>query len=39
MALAVEEQPYSEAFRSYLLAQLRIPAERIRLQSEAATSG
>lgn len=39
MTLAAAEQPYNEAFRSYLLAQLRIPAERIRQQSEAARSG
>lgn len=29
MALAIAEQPYTLAFSSYLLAQLRVPAERI----------
>lgn len=31
MQKAVEEQPYQEAFKAYLIEQLRVPAERIRL--------
>lgn len=34
MALAIAEQPYSPAFASYLLMQLRVPAERI-IQAQA----
>ncbi|MCF7202699.1 group II truncated hemoglobin [Pseudomonas oligotrophica] len=30
MAWAIERQPYTPAFAEYLLAQLRVPAERIR---------
>ncbi|MYB34039.1 MAG: group II truncated hemoglobin [Gammaproteobacteria bacterium] len=30
MSLALEEQPYSNDFRDYLIQQLAIPAERIR---------
>lgn len=31
MQNAVDEQPYEESFKIYLIAQLRIPAERIRV--------
>ncbi len=31
MSLALEEQPYSSDFRDYLIQQLVIPAERIRM--------
>ena len=31
MAKAVELQPYDEAFKKYLIAQLSVPAERIRV--------
>ncbi len=34
MQQAIDKQPYDEAFKAYLLAQLRIPAERVRLVSE-----
>lgn len=30
MQKAVDEQPYEESFRMYLIEQLRVPAERIR---------
>ena len=30
MELAIEEQPYEADFKTYLLTQLRVPAERIR---------
>jgi len=30
MQKAVEEQPYEESFKLYLIEQLRVPAERIR---------
>ncbi len=30
MQLAVNEQPYLDSFKAYLIEQLRIPAERIR---------
>lgn len=35
MAQAIEEQPYSPAFKRYLLTQLRVPAERVRLAASA----
>jgi hemoglobin len=31
MAHAVDEQPYSPEFKNYLLTQLHVPAERIRM--------
>lgn len=31
MQHAIAEQPYADAFKDYLLRQLRVPAERIRL--------
>lgn len=37
MALAVKEQPYSDNFKSYLLEQLYIPAERTRVACEKAS--
>lgn len=39
MAHAIALQPYSEAFATYLLAQLRIPAERIRQASQNSRGG
>ena len=30
MQLAISDQPYKAAFKTYLLAQLRVPAERVR---------
>jgi len=33
MQKAIDEQPYEEAFKIYLMEQLRVPAERIRLVS------
>lgn len=30
MQLAIEQQPYQDSFKAYLLAQLRIPAEAVR---------
>ncbi len=39
MERAAAEQPYSEAFRAYLMAQLRIPAERIRQTSRPTGDG
>lgn len=30
MELAIEQQPYAADFKTYLLTQLRVPAERIR---------
>ncbi|MDD9893401.1 MAG: group II truncated hemoglobin [Gammaproteobacteria bacterium] len=30
MELAIDEQPYATDFKTYLLTQLRVPAERIR---------
>lgn len=33
MQRAVEKQPYEDAFKVYLMAQLRVPAERIRMVS------
>lgn len=36
MAWAIERQAYTPAFAAYLLAQLRIPAERVRQASLAA---
>ena len=33
MQKAVEKQPYEEAFKIYLMEQLRVPAERIRMVS------
>ena len=30
MEAAIDRQPYAEDFKAYLLAQLRIPAERVR---------
>lgn len=34
MQQAIDNQPYDDAFKIYLLAQLKIPAERVRLVSE-----
>lgn len=31
MQKAISEQPYEEAFKQYLITQLRVPAERIRM--------
>ena len=31
MQKALETQPYEEAFKAYLITQLRVPAERIRM--------
>jgi hemoglobin len=39
MAKAVELQPYKSTFKKYLLEQLAIPAERIRLTSKENDSG
>jgi len=33
MQKAIDKQPYEEAFKVYLMAQLRVPAERIRMAS------
>ncbi|MCJ8295520.1 MAG: group II truncated hemoglobin [Colwellia sp.] len=33
MQKAVDSQPYEKAFKIYLMAQLRVPAERIRMVS------
>jgi len=33
MQEAIEKQPFEEAFKIYLMAQLRIPAQRIRMAS------
>lgn len=30
MKLSIDKQPYEESFKEYLLAQLRIPAERVK---------
>lgn len=38
MRVAVDAQPYTPAFRVYLLEQLAIPAERVRAASAAARS-
>lgn len=35
MERAIEAQPYDPAFKEYLLTQLRVPAERIRLRAMA----
>ena len=35
MQQAIAEQPYEAAFKTYLLQQLRVPAERIRMTSDA----
>lgn len=35
MQQAIAEQPYEAAFKTYLLQQLRVPAERIRMTSSA----
>lgn len=35
MRLAIDEQPYEPTFKTYLLAQLSIPAERVRMTSRA----
>lgn len=37
MERAISVQPYEGSFKEYLLARLRIPAERIRLFNEAET--
>ena len=37
MQRAISVQPYEASFKEYLLARLRIPAERIRLFNEAET--
>jgi hemoglobin len=37
MQLAISLQPYEASFKEYLLARLRIPAERIRLVNETET--
>jgi hemoglobin len=39
MQRAIASQPYDPAFAAYLLAQLRIPAERIRDACESGRSG
>ncbi len=39
MRVAVDAQPYTVAFRRYLLEQLAIPAERVRVASVAAREG
>jgi hemoglobin len=33
MQKSVDEQPYAESFKTYLMQQLRVPAERIRIIS------
>jgi hemoglobin len=33
MQKAIDNQPYDDDFKAYLLAQLRVPAERIRMVS------
>lgn len=33
MQKAVDDQPYAESFKVYLMQQLRVPAERIRMVS------
>jgi hemoglobin len=38
MKEALEQQPYSQSFKKYILKQLAIPAERIRLTCTAANS-
>lgn len=38
MAHALQRQPYAESFKTYLLEQLRVPAERIRMVSSARKS-
>jgi hemoglobin len=35
MQKAVDDQPYDEAFKIYLIEQLRVPAERIRVACES----
>lgn len=35
MKQAIDKQPYKESFKEYLLAQLRVPAERVRQVSTA----
>lgn len=35
MQRAVDEQPYKESFKVYLIEQLRVPAERIRMACNA----
>ncbi len=37
MAKAVSEQPYADSFKTYLLGQLYVPAERIRIVCENIT--
>ncbi len=37
MQKAVEKQPYEESFKVYLIEQLKVPAERIRMACEART--
>lgn len=39
MQRAIARQPYTPAFADYLLTQLRVPAERIRMASEARHNG
>ncbi len=39
MSLALEEQPYSDDFRDYLIQQLAIPAERIRTVCQSRSRG
>jgi hemoglobin len=34
MRRAIDEQPYAEEFKAYLLRQLAIPAERVRLAAQ-----
>ncbi len=34
MQKAVDEQPYEDSFKTYLIEQLRVPAERIRVACE-----
>lgn len=34
MRRAIDEQPYAEAFKAYLLRQLAVPAERVRVAAQ-----
>lgn len=34
MRRAIDEQPYAEGFKAYLLQQLAVPAERVRLAAQ-----
>ncbi len=38
MRRAIDEQPYAEGFKTYLLRQLAVPAERVRLAAERSST-